>query len=84
MRQHLKTTDFPIGKKIFARYTDEFNDLQINFLPTYVIEDGEDILIGTKNNLVGTHKGYFDLTMLTGKSQINAYNLSNIHISKKD
>lgn len=84
MHQHLKTTDFPIGKKIFARYTDEFNDLQINFLPTYVIEEGDEILIGTKNNLVGTHKGYFELTMLTGKPQLNARSLTNIHISKKD
>ena len=84
MQTQFKKTDFPIGKKIFARYIDEYNDLQINFLPTYLLEEDGNILIGTKNNLVGTAKGYFDLSLLTTKPQINSRNLSNIHISKKD
>ena len=81
---HSKTNNFPIGKKIFARYNDEYNDLQINFIPTYVLEDSDSILIGTKNNMVGTEKGYFDLQLLTGKEQLNSKYLSNIHIKKKD
>jgi hypothetical protein len=79
-----KTNDFPVGKKIFARYADEYNDLQINFIPTYVLNENGIILIGTKNNMVGTPKGYYQLDELTGKNQINANYLSNIHIKKKD
>lgn len=79
-----KKTDFPIGKKIFARYNDEYNDLQINFIPTYVLDEGGQIIIGTKNNMVGTFKGYFSLEDLTGKNQINANYLSNVYTKKKD
>jgi len=79
-----KKTDFPIGKKIFARYNDEYNDLQINFIPTYVLDEGGQIIIGTKNNMVGTFKGYFSLEELTGKNQINANYLSNVYTKKKD
>lgn len=79
-----KIKDFPIGKKIFARYADEYNDLQINFIPMYVVNENETIFIGTKNNMVGTSKGYYQLDELTGKNQINANYLSNIHIKKKD
>ena len=79
-----KKTDFPIGKKIFARYNDEYNDLQINFIPTYVLDEDGSIIIGTKNNMVGTFKGYFSLEDLTGKNQINANYLSNVYTKKKD
>lgn len=79
-----KIKDFPIGKKIFARYTDEYNDLQINFIPTYIVNDNELIFIGTKNNMVGTPKGYYQLDELTGKTQLNANHLSNIHIKNKE
>lgn len=79
-----KKTDFPIGKKIFARYNDEYNDLQINFIPTYVLDGDGQIIIGTKNNMVGTFKGYFSLEDLTGKNQINANYLSNVYTKKKD
>lgn len=79
-----KTNDFPIGKKIFARYNDDYNDLQINFIPTYTLNENGTIFIGTKNNMVGTQKGYYRLDELTGKTQINANYLSNIHIKKKD
>jgi hypothetical protein len=75
--------DFPIGKKIFAKYTDEYSDTSINFIPVYVLKEGDSVLIGTKNNMVGTEKGYFDLKMLTGKEQLNAKNLSNIYLKKK-
>lgn len=79
-----KIDDFPIGKKIFARYSDEWNDLQINFIPMYVVEDQNSLYIGTKNDLVGTFKGYYQLEDLTGKPQLNANNLSNVYTKKKD
>ena len=79
-----KINDFPIGKKIFARYNDEYNDLQINFIPTYVLEENNSIVIGTKNNMVGTPKGYYQLNGLTGTNQINSNYLSNIYTKKKD
>lgn len=79
-----KSKDFVIGRKTFARYNDEYNDAQINFIPTYIIDDGGEIFIGTKNDMVGTEKGYFELIELTGKKQINAKYLSNIYIKKKD
>jgi|SanBayMetagenome_1026888.scaffolds.fasta_scaffold20413_4 hypothetical protein len=82
--QHSKSNQFPIGKKIFARYNDEYNDLQINFLPVYVLEDNGDVMIGTKNNMIGTEKGYFDVSELTGKNQLNAKHLSNIYIRTKE
>jgi hypothetical protein len=47
------------------------------------VEDGEDLYIGTKNDMVGTLKGYFPLHSLIGKNQINAKYLSNIY-KKKD
>jgi hypothetical protein len=78
-----KSKNFPIGKKVFARYTDEYNDLQINFIPIYLVEDGEDLYIGTKNDMVGCHKGYFPLHSLIGTNQLNAKYLSNIY-KKKD
>lgn len=84
MQHQLKSDDFPIGKKIFARYTDEWNDLQINFIPMYVVDESENLYIGTKNDLVGTHKGYFQLQFLTGGNQLKTSNLSNIYLSKKD
>ena len=78
-----KSKNFPIGKKVFARYTDEYNDLQINFIPIYLVEEGEDLYIGTKNYMVGCHKGYFPLHSLIGTNQLNAKYLSNIY-KKKD
>jgi hypothetical protein len=77
-----RTKQFPIGKKIFARYVDEYNDLQINFIPTYLVEDGESLYIGTKNDMVGSHKGYHPLNLLIGSNQLNAKNLSNIYLKK--
>lgn len=79
-----KIEDFPIGKKMFARYSDEWNDLQINFIPMYVVEDKNSLYIGTKNDLVGTFKGYYKLEDLTGKPQLNVNNLSNVYTKKKD
>jgi len=79
-----KIDDFPIGKKVFARYCDEYNDVQINFIPTYVLNENGKISISTKNNLVGTFKGYFPLNELTGKNELNAMNLSNVYTKRKD
>jgi hypothetical protein len=76
--------EFPIGKKIFAKYTDEFTDTHINFIPAYLVEEGENLYIGTKNDMIGTQKGYFPLNTLTGTDQLNAKYLSNIFIKKKD
>lgn len=81
---HSKTNSFPIGKKIFARYNDEFTDTQVNFIPTYLVEDNGNLYIGTKNDMVGTVKGYFPLSSLTGTTQLNAKYLSNIYTKKKD
>ena len=82
--QQFKSDNFPIGKKIYARYADDYNDLQINFIPMYVVEDEENLYIGTKNDMVGTQKGYFSLHSLIGKDQLNSKYLSNIYTSKKD
>jgi len=79
-----KSDSFPIGKKIFAKYNDEFADTQINFIPTYLVEEGENLYIGTKNDMVGTPKGYFPMVLLTGMNQLDAKFLSNIFIKKKD
>ena len=81
---HSKTNSFPIGKKIFARYNDEFTDTQVNFIPTYLVEDNGNLYIGTKNDMIGTSKGYFSLSSLTGTNQLNAKYLSNIYTKKKD
>jgi len=81
---HSKTTDFPIGKKVFARYCDEYSDTQINFIPVYVLEDENGIVIGTKNDMVGTLKGYYQMTELTGTKQLNAKNLTNVYTKKKE
>lgn len=79
-----KIDDFPLGKKVFARYCDEYNDVQINFIPTYVLNEDGKLFIGTKNNLVGTFKGYFPLSALTGKNELNAVYLSNIYTKRRD
>jgi hypothetical protein len=42
------------------------------------------VMIGTKNNMIGTEKGYFDVSELTGKNQLNAKHLSNIYIRTKE
>lgn len=81
---HCKIEDFPIGRKIFARYNDDYNDLQINFIPAYVVSEDNSLYIGTKNNMVGTSKGYHQLEGLTGGQQINSKYLSNIYLKKKD
>jgi hypothetical protein len=80
---HSKSKNFSIGKKTFARYNDEYNDLQINFIPIYLVEDNGDLYIGIKNDMIGTNKGYFPLHSLIGKNQISAKYLSNIY-KKKD
>ena len=80
---HSKSKNFSIGKKTFARYSDDYNDLQINFIPIYLVEDNGDLYIGTKNDMIGTSKGYFSLHSLIGTNQINAKYLSNIY-KKKD
>lgn len=82
--QQSKTKDFVIGRKTFARYSDEYSDSQINFIPLYVLHEGVETLIGTKNDMVGTEKGYFKVVELTGKDQINAKYLSNIYLKNKD
>ena len=79
-----KTKDFIIGRKTFARYSDDYCDKSINFIPVYILDDNGEILIGTKNDMVGTDKGYFTLVELTGTQQLNAKYLSNIYIKKKD
>ena len=38
-----------IGKRTFTRYSDEYNDLQINFIPIYFIEDQKNLYIGVMN-----------------------------------
>ena len=81
---HSKINNFPIGKKIFARYNDEVTDTQINFIPVYLVEDNGNLYIGTKNDMVGTPKGYFPLSSLTGTLQLNVKHLSNIYTKKKD
>ena len=35
--------EFPIGKKIFAKYTDEFTETNINFIPAYIVQEGENL-----------------------------------------
>ena len=82
--QASKIKDFPLGKKIFARYLDEYNDMQINFIPVYVLQENDQKIIGTKNNMVGTEKGHFELIQLTGKNELSSKNLSNIYIRSKD
>lgn len=79
-----KNKELIIGKKTFARYSDEFSDVQINFIPVYILDEDGEILVGTKNNMVGTEKGYFNLVELTGKTQLNKKYLSNIYTKKKD
>lgn len=81
---HCRIEDFEIGRKTFARYNDEYNDIQINFIPTYVVEENNSLYIGTKNNMVGTSKGYYQLQELTGKDQLNGKYLTNIYLKKKD
>ncbi len=83
MQTSNKTNQFTIGKKTFARYADDYNDLQINFIPIYLVEDNGNLYIGTKNDMVGTSKGYFPLHSLIGTNQLNAKYLSNIY-KKKD
>jgi hypothetical protein len=51
--------------------------------PIYLVEDNGDLYIGTKNDMIGTSKGYFSLHSLIGTNQINAKYLSNIY-KKKD
>lgn len=82
--QTSKIKQFPIGKKIFARYLDEYNDVNINFIPVYILQENDQTIIGTKNNMVGTEKGYFDLIQLTGKNELSSKNLSNIYIRNKE
>jgi len=79
-----KNKELIIGKKTFAHYSDEFSDAQINFIPVYFLNEEGETLIGTKNNMVGTEKGYFDVIELTGKTQLNKKYLSNIYTKKKD
>lgn len=81
---HSKNKEFVIGRKTFARYSDEYSDSQVNFIPIYILEEGGETFIGTKNDMVGTEKGYFKVVELTGKNQINAKYLSNIYLKKKD
>jgi len=78
----MKLKEIPIGKKVFAKYTDDYNDLGIHFIPTYILEEDGQTFIGVKNNSVGTEKGYYDIRWVTGKEQINKNNLTNIHIRK--
>jgi hypothetical protein len=82
--QQPKTKDFVIGRKTFARYSDEYSESQINFIPFYILEEDGVTFIGTKNDMVGTEKGYFKVVELTGKYQINTKYLSNIYLKKKD
>lgn len=79
-----KINNFQVGKKTFARYNDDFTDTQINFIPVYLVEEDGNLYIGTKNDMVGTVKGYFPLSSLTGTTQLNAKYLSNIYTKKKD
>lgn len=79
----VENNNFPIGKKVFATYKDDLSHTTIDFIPTYIVEDGENLYIGSKNDMVGTPKGYFPLVFLTGTNQLNAKFLSNIFIKKK-
>lgn len=74
-----------VGRKLFATYRDELVDVQISFIPTYVLADVRGILyIGTKNDMVGTIKGYHDVRYLTGIEQIVSKCLFNIHEKRRD
>jgi len=76
----MKIKTIPIGKKVFAKYTDEYNDMAIHFIPEYVIEENGETVIGVKNDSVGTEKGYYNILQVTGKTQINTKYLTNLHI----
>jgi hypothetical protein len=76
----MKIKRIPIGTKVFAKFTDEYNEMPIHFIPAYVIEDRGEIFIGVKNDSVGTEKGYFNIRQVTGKTQLNTNNLTNLHI----
>lgn len=79
----MKLKEIPIGKKVFAKYTDDYNEMAIHFIPTYIIEENDNTFIGIKNNSVGTEKGYYDITYITGQGyQLNKKHLTNIHIRK--
>lgn len=80
---HFKMSDFPIGTKVFAKYDDGITTTSVNFIPMYVLEDGDGFLIGTKNDMIGTEKGYFDLQGLTGTNQLSSKHLSNVYQKKK-
>lgn len=77
--QHFPMHNIIIRTKTFARYTDEYNNIQINFIPSYVLNENNTTFIGLKNDLIGTYSGYFPVEQLTGTLQLNMRNLSNIH-----
>lgn len=72
--------EIPIGKKVFAKYTDEYNEIPIHFIPTYILKENGETIIGVKNDSIGTDKGYYNIKSVTGKTQINTKYLTNIHI----
>ena len=78
-----KKTDFPIGVKVFAKYDDGISTTNVNFIPTYILEEDDTFIIGTKNDMIGTEKGYFSLISLTGTEQLNSKYLSNVYQKKK-
>ena len=78
-----KKTDFPIGVKVFAKYDDGISTTNVNFIPTYILEKDDTLIIGTKNDMIGTEKGYFSLISLTGTEQLNSKYLSNVYQKKK-
>jgi hypothetical protein len=78
-----KKTDFPIGVKVFAKYDDGISTTNVNFIPTYILEEDDTLIIGTKNDMIGTEKGYFSLISLTGTEQLNSKYLSNVYQKKK-
>ena len=69
---------------MFAKYDDGITSTSVNFIPMYILEDGDHFLIGTKNDMIGTEKGYYDLISLTGTSQLHSKHLSNMYHKKKD
>lgn len=82
----LSRNDIPVGKRVYATYKDEYNNVKVSFVPTYILDNGKDnLVIGVKNNQVRVSDGSYHMAgMLTGNmaEQIDTKNL--FHIYTKD
>lgn len=81
----LSRNNIPVGKRVHATYIDDYSKVQISFVPTYVLTDGNDTIIGVMSNTVTSHKGYHPVSTLTGSvvNQINTNNLHHIYTKEK-